>query len=317
MAYIVRDVWKPFMAEALQNTQNIISLGLVQEDNTSPITKEGQYLNIPVQSPITTVSSPSDITSTTTLTPKQAEQYQEIGVIVHKGEAYKLPGINKIETGYDALAPVATSLTKVVIDTIQNSLVSVTKGAFGTGGVLASSHTYSPASETLDAEAIIDGVQSVYGENMNDMEFMIVHSAKYAELDKANLLAYKSAGTVGENIYYTGTIPTFLGKRVLINDTLCEPFTDGASTKYPTYIGMGQPWYLGYQRNLDVYTDFDMLTGRGTDKLVWYTDYLPHLRGVSYTSGGASPSGSTLETTTNWTKVAQDYNIKLMRIETL
>jgi hypothetical protein len=152
---------------------------------------------------------------------------------------------------------------------------------------------------------------------MNDIDTIILHSIKYAQFVKDGFIKYIDAGEYGSNMLYKGTIPTYLGKKVVINDTLCASFTDGAATKYPTYLVKGQPWYLGYQKTLNVKYDEDILTGGGKQELAWYTHFLPHVRGVSYTSATANPTTANLATASSWTQKAQDYNIGIMRINTL
>lgn len=318
MAYITPNLWTPWIQEQLQKTANLISMGLVTVDTNAKVSESGQFQNIPMQSPLTANSNVQRITSSTTLIPTATSQVQEIGVVCHTGDSYYLTEVDKLETGFDALAGIAPQITKVAIDGIQTYLVSATKGIFYKSiGPLYDTHVYEPASETLDVDTMTDGMQSVYGENMDDLDAIIMHSAKFAAFKKDALVTYVNAGDFGANILYSGKIPTILGKRVLINDTLCATFTDGAATKYPTYLVKGQPWYLGYQKTLDVKYDEDILTGAGKMRLAWYQHFLPHLKGVSWTSSTANPTTTNLETATNWTQKAQDYSIGIMRINTL
>lgn len=317
MAYITPNLWTPWIQEQLQATQNLISMGLVTVDTAAPVATSGQFMNIPIQQPLSTISNVQRITTSTTLTPTATADVQEIGVVVHNGDSYYMPEIAKLERGMDGLAALAPQIVKVALDGIQTHLVSGTKGVFDATGALASTHVYTPANNTLDVDAILYGTQDVFGENMDSMDAIIMHSLKFAEFTSANLVTYVNAGDFGQELLYKGKVPTVLGKRVLINDTLCATFTSGQETKYPTYIVKGQPWYLGYQKTLDVKFDEDILTGGGNMRLAWYVHYVPHTKGVSWTSSTANPTTAQLATVGNWTKKQQDYNIGIMRIETL
>jgi hypothetical protein len=317
MAYITPNLWTPFVQEGLKKTQNLISMGLVEVDTNSPVSESGQYLNLAYQQPLSLIKSVQRITTSTTLTPTANNDMQEIGVVCHVGDAYYEPAVATLERGFDGIAAIGSQISEVALLGIQDYLVSVAKGQFATGGVLATTHTHNPAGGALTVDAIVDGVEEVYDENLDSVTSILMHSAKFAGFLKDNLVTYVDAADFGADILYTGKIPTILGKRVLLNNTLCASFVDGGATKYPTYLTMGQPWYLGYQQTLRVKTDEDILTGGGKNIIAWYADFLPHIKGVSYTSGGANPTTGTLETIGNWTKKAQDYNIGIMRINTL
>jgi hypothetical protein len=316
MAYISPTLWTPFIQEGLKKTQNLISMGLVEVDTNSPVSESGQYLNMAYQQPLSLIKNVQQITTGTTLTPTVDNDVQEIGVVCHVGDAYYETAIAKMETGFDGIAAIGTQISEVALLGIQDYLVAVAKGVLGVGGVIADTHSYTPAGGTLTIDSIVDGVEGVYDENFDSVTSIVMNSLKFADFMKAGLVTYVDAADFAANILYTGKIPTILGKRVLLNNTWCASYVDGA-TKYPTYLTMGQPFYLGYQQTLRVKTDEDILTGGGKSIIAWYADFLPHVKGVSYTSGGANPTTATLATVGNWTQKAQDYNIGIMRINTL
>jgi hypothetical protein len=68
---------------------------------------------------------------------------------------------------------------------------------------------------------------------------------------------------------------------------------------------------------LNVKYDEDILTGGGKQELAWYTHFLPHVRGVSYKASTPNPTTGNLATASSWEQKAQDYNIGIMRINTL
>jgi hypothetical protein len=317
MAYIAPTLWTPFIQEALQQKANILSMGLVTIDSNAPVGTSGDYMKIPIQSPLSTVAVAQRITSSTTLTPVDPAQVEEIGVVCHIGDSYKTTEVDKLTSGVDGLKLFSSQILPTALLGIQTYFASVAKGLFGTGGQLATTHTYNPDNETLSAENLAKGLQAVYGENIDSVDTIILHSSKYAELMIDNLIKFVPATDFAGQTLFTGTVPTYLGKKVVVNDTMCASYTDGQATKYPTYLTIGQPFYLGWQKTLDVKYDTDILTGGGKDILAWYVHFVPHVKGVSWTQATANPTTGNLETVGYWTKKQQDYNIGIMRINTL
>ncbi len=141
------------------------------------------------------------------------------------------------------------------------------------------------------------------------MDSIVVHSKIYADAVNLGMVTYINAGTFGEKVLVSGDIPIIAGKRVVIDDTLCAIET----TKYPSYIIAGQPWYLGFQRNVRIDTDKDILTAGGKNIIAWYVDFAPHIKGVGY-AGAVNPTTATLETGASWTKKAENRNIKIVKL---
>ena len=199
---------------------------------------------------------------------------------------------------------------------VQKTLVSVTKGVFGSA--LTGANYISDISEVGDGSisdgAIIDA-RAIMGETANELTNIIMHSKIFAQLQKQGLVKYVDAGQFGQSLLVKGTIPTFLGMKVVINDVMCASFVENTFTKYPTFLTGGQVWYVGYQKQLAIDSEKKILEGRITYNVAWYVDYVPHIHGLKWT-GGANPARSDLETAGNWTKVEDDANIKIVKLIT-
>mgnify|MGYP000633915077 CR=1 FL=1 len=106
-----------------------------------------------------------------------------------------------------------------------------------------------------------------------------------------------------------GTIDTYLGMRVIINDALCAV----VSSKYPVYLSAGQPLFLDYQSTVRLLEQEKAEVGGGTTERFAYWDFILGLKGVSWNSSSAPANTSALEGD-NWTKVEEDRNIKMVRL---
>lgn len=316
MAVITPESFVPFVQEELVIKKNMLNFGVVEQDTSSVVPsllqKGGDYVTKLFNENLQTIANAQKITATTTLTPTTTAHLQEAMVVVHRGDSYYDTEYQNTVSGLQQLKMLSTQITPIVLETIQTSLANVTKGAFASGGPLYSTHRYDWTTKEdgyMSAKALVTASQSILGEDLDTLDTLIVHSQVFADME--NSIISVPASDLGGKVLYQGLIPTYNGKRVLVNDTLCA----ATSSVYPSYLSAGTPWYLTYQRNYRVLTDMDILYGGGENKIAWYVDYVPHLKGIHY-GGSANPAESDLYTGTNWSKIYETRNIKLVRVET-
>jgi hypothetical protein len=151
------------------------------------------------------------------------------------------------------------------------------------------------------------------GEKMTDLTGIVMHSKVFGDALKDGLANYQATNELINGIYRTGMIPYMMGKKVWLNDAMCA----ATASVYPTYLVGGQPWYIGFQRNIEFETARAAYTAGGTDDLLVRYHYCPHIKGVSYTGTDMNATAAQLATTTNWTQTALDKNIKLVQLKTL
>jgi hypothetical protein len=289
---------------------------VVRIEANPQVSRSGQYFSIPIQDNI--LSLLGDATAiegpTTVVTPTALSSYQENGLVAHIGEGIKEADLESKMKGVDGISLIYGQIAPYMMYQAQDYLVSAVKGVFATA--LASTHVYD-YSATGDGKINIDAVtlaaQTKLGEAFDEVDAIIMHSKVLADLVIEGAATYVSAADFGANILYSGLVPVFAGKRVIVNDTLCAI----ESTKYPSYLISGQPFYLGYQNQLRVETQRVASTGGGTDEAYFYMDFVPHIFGVSFSGTITNPTKSTYSTGANWTKVGEDKNIKIVKLQTL
>ena len=138
---------------------------------------------------------------------------------------------------------------------------------------------------------------------------IIMHSATEAALKKQDLIEYIPASTNG-----TDRIPTFLGKRVIVDDGV--PFDTGMGVCVTYLFGPGAIAYgegnpVGF---VPTETDRDSLAGE--DYLVNRRTFILHPRGVRFTSAnvvGVAPSNTELADGDNWTRVFEPKAIRIVK----
>ncbi len=126
------NLFTPFFLEELVKTQNIISLGLVEQDLAAPVSKSGEYFSKLFVENLKTVSSAQRITTSTTLVPTTVSDIEEKVVVCHVGDSYYDYELENITQGIQKLKMMAQQIVPVAVDAMQDYLVSVTKGVFAT-----------------------------------------------------------------------------------------------------------------------------------------------------------------------------------------
>lgn len=315
MAKVYPGLFAPFFQEAWPKTKNLVSMGLVAEDINAQVSQSGEYFTIPFQENLSNIGNSVRVTTSTTITPQTLGDKEEVGVVCHIGQGIKEQVLNDILRGAEGLRQAANQIVPYTVNEFQRYLVSATKGAFAADGPLFGTHVVDKSGigdGTISTSFIIDAAQETLGEDGMDFDALIMHSKIFADLQKVGLITYVNAGTFGQNLLVSGDIPTVLGKRVMVNDTLCAK---DSADKYPVYLSGGRPWYLGYQRQqLRIYQDFNPAIGGGQNETYWYADFVPHIRGLKWNVSTINPTTTNLETGTNWTKVWTDENIKLAQL---
>jgi len=307
------QIWGDWVVTEMVKIANIVTSPYIEFDTGVSI-KEGEILlRIPKLKSLDVIGDDVRVTKTTQLTPNELEDYAELAPILRTGNAIQVTDVEIVSKGIDPLQALAPQIAQYNINQIQKKVKAVFVGVFASA--LATSHTYNASGigdGKIDAGPIEDALQSVLGETSEGMTAMIMHSKVAADLKKKGLTYTILAPVFTDGLLTQGQIPTYWGKRIIVNDTICAPFTVDNVTYYPTYILGGQPAYVGFQKALNIYSDFDPSVGGGTNKLYWYSHFAVGFRGVSFSAGIDNPTTAQLATGSNWTKVAPDD--KLIRV---
>ncbi|NPA76754.1 MAG: hypothetical protein GXN93_03295 [Candidatus Diapherotrites archaeon] len=84
--------------------------------------------------------------------------------------------------------------------------------------------------------------------------------------------------------------------------------------RYTTFLAARGCMYFGFQRDLSLETDKDILAQE--EFLVTTAHFCPHLRGVKWKVTTTNPDNATLATASNWERVWPEKAIRIVALKT-
>jgi hypothetical protein len=260
--------------------------------------------------------------SENSVTPKKIGTSQETAIRCNWNQSWKAADLAGDLAGSDPMDAIAQRVAAYWQRGIQRQLIKSAVGvmadneandagdmlkdiALGVAGTPGAANLFS-------AEAFIDTVQTM-GDQGENLVAVAMHSVVYRRAQKNNLIDFipDSEGRV--------SIPTFLGRRVIVDDGLPTATVSG-NVEYSTFLfGSGAFAYGSAAPNVpaEVYRLPLQGNGGGTEALISRVQNLIHPRGFRFTStslAGASPTFAELATATNWDRVLQRKQVRFAEL---
>lgn len=314
------EIFNPYVIQRTMELSELYQSGIVA---TVPnlqlgVGKGNRMINMPYWNDLSGSSQVLD--DTTALNTKAITAGQDQATQLFRGDAWTANGLAATLSGDDPMGAIANLVAGYWRRDMQRTLISVLKGTFN--GPLSGSHVNNIAAEdTADVTdstkvsggAIVDTISKL-GDAHDVLTGIVMHSVVYFNLVKQDLIQYvkDSTGTVD--------IPTYLGKRVIVDDGV--PVVDGTGTspskKYTTYLfGNSAVGYAEGNPTTPTETDRDSLID--DDILINRKHFVLHPRGVMFTDSnvaGVSPTNTELEDTANWSQVFEDKAVRMVALVT-
>lgn len=313
------DEWRSWIVNMMQPLNDVFNQGFVQLDTGADIPAKGIVGQIPVLHSLADDADDEAIAAGTTVTPTGFTDHSEVFPIVYRGKGWTIDNVTQSTSGNNPLASTQGQIALYFTRQNQKKIVAMINGLFAANGALVATHQSDKSAEADPSiqynggQYIVDASESILGEQWQDVDTIICHSKVASMLIKGGLTGTMQSLIFRDNAIQTGNVTTFLGKKVVINNTLCAP----TGNVYPTYITVGQPVYVGFRKQLDVFPYFNPAVGGGSNQIFCYTSYGVGMRGVTWSAGTYNPSTANLSTAGNWTKVAQSVkDIKLIQLKT-
>ena len=191
----------------------------------------------------------------------------------------------------------------------QVTLLSILKGVFGGTSTKMAGNSLDISAETgndaaFTGETFINASYKL-GDAEEKLTALAVHSSVYANLRKQNLIEFLLASD-------NTKIPTYMGKRVIVDDGM--PLDGDVFTSY--IFGEGAIGLGNGAAPVPTETDRDALAG--DDILINRQHFLLHPRGVKFTNksvAGSSPTNAELATASNWERVYEPKNIRIVQFK--
>ena len=334
---IVPTVFVPYVIARTAEKSNLIHSGIIVPDPQMDILAQagGKLINMPFFNDLS--GADEVLADNAWLTPGKIGTGQDIAPLLMRGKAWGVNDLSFALSGDDPMGAVANLVATYWMRREQQILISTLNGIFAT--TMATSHTKDisiPAGNSatdvnlIGATTVIDAA-TLLGDNADMLTAIAMHSVPYSRLQKLSLIEWEAASTGTTSTAWSATrveaglddpmaskVPTFLGRRVIVDDG-CPAVPGGTNGMvYTSYLfGPGSVARGEGKPHVPVETDRDSLAGE--DYLIHRRHLILHPRGVKFTSNtvtGSTPTNTELATGANWLKVYTDKQIKIIALKT-
>ena len=251
---------------------------------------------------------------------------QDIARIHNDAQVWSVNHLAKVISGDDPMQAIVDLVAQYWARTDEGLIVSSLKGMFAAGsmaGNLLAIHSESIAATTnttkLNGSTFVDACAKL-GDRSDRLTAVAMHSATEAALRKLDLIDFvpDSQGKA--------MLRVFQGRRVVVDDNLPTRAGSTDGTVYTTYL-FGQGAFAKGSAMLD---SNPLQGGFGTEGveiarspldsdtlLINRRRYVLHPRGVKFNSAavaGDTPTNAELETASNWTRVWENKNVRIVAV---
>jgi hypothetical protein len=256
------------------------------------------------------------LSDTVPLTVNKITTGSQVGAKHFRGKAWGSNDLAAALAGVDPMQAIGDLVAAWWARDMQKTLISSLKGYFAaasmsdaTINISVSDAATATDANKISANATIDAVD-ILGDAASDITAIALHSKKYHDLYKQNLIQFDQVSEQG------APIRTYLGKRVIVDDSLPRTaVTNGF--RYTSYLfGDSAVAFGEAPAKAPVETDRDILLGE--EYLVNRRQFILHPTGAKWigTAAGISPTNTELETGTNWQAVLERKNIPIVQLIT-
>lgn len=298
---VVPRVFTAYLQAMTEVKSRFIESGAVVRDPVLDALLDGggKTFDIPIWRDLADTAANVSIGATgSAITPLNITSHQEVGVRLSRNQAWGAADLVAALAGDDPMQRIAALTAPYWTRQLQDAVIATLAGVFADNAANDSgdythdiTDTYEAGVTDFSAEAFIDAVHTM-GDSEGDLGIVIMHHVVYAKAKKNNLIDFVSDSVNP----LAAAIPTFLGRRVLVDDR-CPV----ATQDYTTYIlGAGAiKWGVGtpkvpvetYRLPLDA-------AGGGTEALITRVEWMIHPVGHKY-AGTAADGGPSNASTAN------------------
>ena len=323
---IVPSVFEDYVIERTAALSAFVQGGIVVRDPyfDALAAGGGNVVNMPFWQDIS--QARQILSDSGALTVNKITASQDLARIHMDGQAWGSNDLVKAFAGSDPMGALVELCAAYWSRTSQTFLFSCLKGMFGAASMagnkltIAAEATGSVSAATqLTGSTFVDATVKL-GDRSADLTAVAMHSATEAFLRKADLIAVVP-GSDGKS-----QVSQFQGRRVIVDDSCPVRAGSTSGYVYTTYlIGAGAFGHGVAKLNNPVQG------GHGTEAVEWERSaldsdtrlvnrrrFILHPRGVKFTSAsvaGASPTNTELETSSNWVRVFEAKNVKVVAVE--
>jgi hypothetical protein len=304
---IVPEVFNPYVIAKTAELSAVRASGIAAPVPEIAVPPGGKTINIPFWNDLSGGGDAEVLSDTAELTPAKITSGKDVAAVLMRGKAWAANDLAAAFSGGDPMKAIADLVSAYWARQEQKILLASLAGAFSaasmSGNVLDISGA-AGAAASVSGEALIDAI-SLLGDNGAALTGIICHSAVMYDLAKKKLLDPKIS--VG-GVEGAPEFQSYLGRRIIPDDG-CP----AAAGVYTTYLfGNGAAAYAEGLPPVPTETERKALAGN--DILVNRKHFILHPRGIAWkgTPAGATPSDTELAVGTNWQRVYENKNIRIV-----
>lgn len=300
------SVFKENVIQKTVEKNAFLNSGIVKKDDRVSIPDGGLIVTMPFYGTLT--GDVEVLKSNTAMKVQSISMKKDVAAVHARGIAFGSEDLARLKAGatsVDPMGAIAAQLADVWSADFTKVIKSTLSGIFGVAE-LADSYSNQSAS-VLDADMMADSVY-LLGDNYASLTGIACAAPVLAKLKKLDLV---------EDFAPSGMTPgysTYMGKRIIVDDTLAPDATSGA---YPIYLfGQGALSYSESPLLFRTEPERDALAG--VDMIISRRAFVMHPRGVKWKgtpAEGLTPSDAELATAANWELVEHRKNVLIARLD--
>lgn len=229
-------------------------------------------------------------------------------------QAWGANGLSALLSGADPAGAIASRVSAYWARDLQSNLLATLEGVFKGTTMADKVHDISARdgdAGVINARTFVDATQ-LMGDAKNLLTGVMMHSAVESELVKQDLIEYVPQSEQGKPIAY------FLGKRVIVDDSMPFNTTTGVSEVY--IFGQGAIALGNGSHPKIVPTEIarNQLSFSGEETLVNRKIFVLHPRGVAWQEGGVVdqfPTNAELKVGARWKRVFEPKAVRIVKFK--
>lgn len=306
------EVFTPYSIQRTMELSALIQSGIAENSPEFDQLASGPntLINMPFWDDLT--GNPEVMDDTGDTVPGKIQANKDVARKLAFVKSYGANALSAKLSGDDPMGAIADLFAGYWNRQYQQMLLSTLDGVFDASNMSGKVHDITAlegGKEFINGRSFIDATQKM-GDAKDLLTGVMMHSAVEAHLAKLDLIEYKedSQGNI--------RVPFFLGKRVIVDDSLPFDTVTGASTTYlfgQGAIALGNGSHPDIQQTEVVRKGLSLA---GEDILVNRRLPILHPRGVKWTEdsvAGTFPTFTELETGSNWSRVYEPKAIRIVK----